>query len=49
MIIGIIGILMVGVTAGCILFIVSRLFKGILPAWIIPIGAAASMGYFLHI
>ena len=46
MIIGIIGILMVGVTAGCILFIVSRLFKGILPAWIIPIGAAASMVIF---
>lgn len=46
MIIGIIGTLMVGVTAGCLLFIVSRLFKGLLPAWIIPIGAAASMIIF---
>ena len=46
MIIGIIGTLMVGVTAGCLLFIVSRLFKGKLPSWIIPFGAAGSMIIF---
>ena len=46
MIIGIIGTLMVGVTAACILFIISRLFKGKLPSWLIPIGAAASMIIF---
>ena len=46
MILGIIGTLMVGVTAACLLFVLTRLSRGRIQGWIVPAGSAAAMIVF---